>query len=181
MKKWILIETATGRCYDVAETVGEDIPFPVHESFVWADITEADPQPQTGWMAADNNGTWDFSDPTPPPPPLDKEAYLAQIRYAVEVGGMTFEGLPIATDINTQTKLLGAREMAKGDPEFSIRWKSIEGFVTLNAAQVIAISDAVGMHVQKCFAIEDAMQSELPGLNSEQAIEDRFTVLFAAS
>lgn len=56
----------------------------------------------------------------------------------------------------------GPRVAAQNDPEFSTQWKSADGtFVTIDAAAVIAISDAMLAHVSRCFAIEAQVLAEI--------------------
>jgi hypothetical protein len=51
--------------------------------------------------------------------------------------------------------ITGAVVKATIDPSFSTRWKSIDGsFVSLDAAGVIALGNAVAGHVAACFAAE---------------------------
>lgn len=65
MSKWILIDIATGRCFDVADTADSNIPFPVHESLEWCDITSLADAPARDWVAHKEQGVWVFTNPTP--------------------------------------------------------------------------------------------------------------------
>lgn len=99
---------------------------------------------------------WSLTAPTPPVPTLaeekaDKKAALAAKRYAVEAGGITVGQTPVKTDRETQAILTGARTLAKEDPAYSVNWKTPGGFVTMDAATIIAVADAVAAHVQACF------------------------------
>lgn len=81
-------------------------------------------------------------------------AYAAATRYAKEVGGITINSVKVATDRESQTMLAGAHIFAQQNPDVVIRWKSEDGFVDLDAATVRAVANAVGAHVQSCFAAE---------------------------
>ena len=79
---------------------------------------------------------------------------LAAHRYKVETGGITVNGLSVSTDDRSKLMLNGARNAAMVNEEFVTKWKTPQGFVTLNSAQIIALSDAVAAHVNACFLAE---------------------------
>jgi hypothetical protein len=80
--------------------------------------------------------------------------HLAATRWAYEVVGITHNGMEIATDRESQGKILAARVAAVGDNTYSLVWKAGNGFFTLDAAAIVAMSDAVGEHVRKAFVAE---------------------------
>jgi hypothetical protein len=80
--------------------------------------------------------------------------HLAGIRWAREVAGITHDSMEISTDRESQGKILAARVAAVGDNTYSLVWKAGNGFFTLDAAAIIAMSDAVGEHVRKAFVAE---------------------------
>lgn len=91
-------------------------------------------------------------------PPVDLADYAAQRRWEKEVGGILVGGMAIATDDRSKTMIVGARVKAENDPGFTTPWKGANGeFITIDAATIIAISDAVLAHVAACFALESAV------------------------
>jgi hypothetical protein len=78
-------------------------------------------------------------------------------RYAAEVGGTTVSGMPIVTDDRSKALITGAALRATRSADYTLRWKTADGFVDLNADQVIAVADAVSDHVQACFDRESAL------------------------
>ncbi|MCF4152513.1 DUF4376 domain-containing protein [Dethiosulfovibrio sp. F2B] len=66
----------------------------------------------------------------------------------------------IRTDRESQAMITGAALKATSDAEYFCRWKTVQGFVTVSAAQIIAVADAVRDHVQASFDRE----AELVGL-----------------
>lgn len=82
------------------------------------------------------------------------KAYAAARRYAVEVGGLTIDAKPIATDRASQAMIAGAYNYVAASPSAVIQYKTETGFVELTAAEITAIATAVGAHVQMCFAKE---------------------------
>lgn len=86
---------------------------------------------------------------------------LAARRYAVEVGGITVNGQTIATDDRAKVMANGAAAAAQKNASFTTKWKTSAGFVTLNAAAIIAIADAVAAHVDKCFESEATVAANI--------------------
>ena len=91
---------------------------------------------------------------------------VAAKRYSVETGGLIFAGQRIMTDDRSQAKILAVRVRAMTDAAYTVNWKTAEGFVTLNAAQIISMSDAVAAHVQACFDAEMDHASAIDELSS---------------
>ncbi len=101
-------------------------------------------------------------------------AHLPAYRYTKEIGGITVSGVPIQTDRESRAILTGAYIRAKEDNTYTVRWKTPDGFITLNAATIIAISDAVADHVQKCYAAEADVAADILTLTSVQEVETAF-------
>lgn len=92
---------------------------------------------------------------SPPAPLPDLIAYAAQKRWEKEVGGATVGGMAIHTDDRSKSLIMGARMAAEADPDFTTDWKAADGsFITIDAATIVAVSNAVLAHVANCFAIE---------------------------
>lgn len=99
------------------------------------------------WIAAGN---------TPSPYVATKDdlaAYASDLRWQKESGGITISGVPIATDDRSKLMITGARVAADADPAWTTIWQGTDGTsYPLNAAAMIAISNAVSAHVAGCFA-----------------------------
>lgn len=76
---------------------------------------------------------------------------VASVRYEKETGGMVFNGIPIDTTENSQAKITGAALQATIDNTVILYWKTVNGPVPLDAASVIAVAQAVRVHIQDCF------------------------------
>jgi len=84
---------------------------------------------------------------------VDLLAYAADRRWRIETGGIAFQGVPVATDDRSKLMLSGARIAAAADPGYETTWYGADGEgVTLDAAAIIALSDAVLAHVEATFA-----------------------------
>lgn len=113
-----------------------------------------------GWSYA---GGAFIAPPLPDPSPVDLVAYTANKRWQREVGGITVGGVPVATDDRSKMMLMGARIAAVADGNFTTQWKTQAGFVTLDAATIIVMSNAVLAHVDQCFAIEAQVLVDIAG------------------
>lgn len=95
-------------------------------------------------------------DPAPAVGPDMLTAYAAQMRWARETGGAVWNGLPIHTDVPSQTKYLAELQAvalgvrADGEP-----WKFADGlFRPVGNADIQALAVAAREHVRACFAVE---------------------------
>ena len=103
--------------------------------------------------------------------------YVANKRWEKETGGITVSGFAIATDAQSQTKILGARVAADSDSSFTTEWKSPDGtFTTIDAPTIIAISNAVLSHVQSCFALESQIINDIENgiITTKEQVDSSF-------
>jgi hypothetical protein len=132
-------------------------------------------------VVGDTYSARNFYGPDPVQPSQDQlAAALATRRYNVCNGGMTFNGIPLATDEATRSTLTAARILSKEDSSYSVNWKAGGSFVTLNAATIIAIADAVAAFVQKCFDSEAAVLANISQYTSIAQVNAAFDAAMAA-
>ena len=98
-----------------------------------------------------------------------KKQEIAAARYAAEIAGVTVGGATIRTDRESQALITGGALKATQDAEYSCTWKAESGFVTLDAATIIIVADAVRSHVQGCF---DAEAAKCALIDAAQTVED---------
>lgn len=112
-------------------------------------------------------------DAIPAPTAAELLAYAANARWQKEVGGTAAPGGgTIATDDRSKMLIFAARTKAKEDATTTKQWKLGPGqWVTLDAATLISIGDAVEAHVTACFDKEAEISA---------AIEAGTTTTFAA-
>ena len=94
-------------------------------------------------------------------PPVDLAAYTAAKRYELETGGITVSGASILTDRASQAMINGAYNYVQANPSATIDFKGADGWITLDATQMSTIADAVGAHVQACFAAESSISADI--------------------
>jgi len=126
----------------------------------WAepgDLWVADEAAAIGWTYAGGA----FFAPVPVVEPVDLKAYAADKRWRVETGGIVVNGATIQTDRASQAMITGLYTYAAVAKPDSIPYKAEGGFVSLTAAQAVAIGLAVGAHVQACFAAEQAIDADI--------------------
>ncbi|CAN7432538.1 DUF4376 domain-containing protein [Rhizobium rhizogenes] len=93
--------------------------------------------------------------------PVDLYAYAAAKRYAVETGGIVFNGMSVMTDRQSQSLITGAYNYVDANPDVTVQFKTTSGFVGLTVAQVKAVANAVAEHVQASFATEGAIAQQI--------------------
>lgn len=119
----------------------------------------------------------EFTQPEPLVAPIDLLAYAANRRWLIETGGITAAGVAIATDDRSKLMLAGARIKAQADESFSTTWFGADGSATqLDAGQIVAISDAVLDHVDRCFARFAAIRAAIADeeIGSAEEIDTAF-------
>ena len=133
--------------------------------FEQVDVDETGPLPEcstptkppklTGTQVARWTGSgWEKLAAAPeaePAPAPDWPALIAARRWLAETSGTTVEGMPIDTGRDSQGLITGAALAAMLDPAYSVRWKTVAGFVDLTAQQIIGVASAVRTFVQASF------------------------------
>ena len=122
-----------------------------------------------------------------PPPAADSVAagllaYSAQQRWTLAQGGITLNGMPMATDDATRQTITSAVVLAQTDPTVTIQWKGQDGtFVTLNATQIVAIGQAIAGFVQVCFSTEstiaDGINATPPTITTKAQIDTAYKAI----
>lgn len=97
----------------------------------------------------------------PTVPPTDNRLLIAERRYQAEIAGIAFNGMPLDTGRDSQALVTGAALQAVIDSAYTCQWKTSEGFIDLDAQQIIAIASAMRAHVQACFDREAALLDAL--------------------
>ena len=113
-----------------------------------------------------------------------KQQELAAKRYAIETGGIVAAGAAVKTDRQSQAMIAAALQYFQFSPTAVIDWKGEAQWYTLNAQAAQGIAQAVGNHVQHCFATEKTISemisaatshAEVWGLNIETLWNNHFT------
>lgn len=88
----------------------------------------------------------------------DAKSAVAQRRWEVEIGGMTFNGMQVDTDDRAKLLINSAAERARADSAFTTSWKTSNGaWAVLDASTVLALYDALFAYVSSCFSREQAL------------------------
>jgi len=114
------------------------------------------------------------------PRPVDILEYARNKRWEVETGGIVVNGVPIDTDDRSKLMVAGARLRAEADPNVIENWAAADGStVPLTAAEIIAISDAIGAHVSECFRIYAELKARIDAGEAitTQDVDAAFAVL----
>lgn len=163
-KQWILRPDYRGKIYyDTVTREKQAIKeVGVEPAMAWTELEPADPDHV--W----NGQTWVV------PFEVQKERKKAEItaaRYEAETAGIIVNGVNIATDDRSQSKLAGAAIQALIDPSYTLTWKvDTNVSVNLSASQLLAIATAVRQHVQACFDKEIALLAAANACETEASL-----------
>jgi hypothetical protein len=116
------------------------------------------------------------------PPTLTQAQLLSALaahRYATETGGIIVSGIPVLTDDRSKLMINGALAAAQRDENFTTKWKTPTGFVTLGAAQIIAVADAVAGHVNRCFSAESEVAVDIASYSTREQVIAAFDATMA--
>jgi len=102
----------------------------------------------------------------------EKIAALADYRWSKETAGIVVDGITVETTDRSKTLITGAMLMASQNPSATFKFKTTAGdHVEINAAAMINIYVVMGLHVQACFAKEEAIATQIRALATWQEVE----------
>ncbi|MBV4476159.1 DUF4376 domain-containing protein [Pseudomonas botevensis] len=114
----------------------------------------------------ERDGVWTLEDGVVAKRPFPVEApdypgLFAAQRFAREACGITVDGLAIETTRDSQALISSTGLSAMLDPEYRCNFKTLGGFVEIDAAQILVIAKAIRGHVQACFDRESTLLKAL--------------------
>lgn len=151
--------------------IGTTIKKPLEDAILYAQAAAWCNEMQTATIEDKGDFYEVVALPTPPELTLDemkaqKKTEIAAARYEAEIAGTTVNGVQIDTGRDSQALITGAALAAMLDSEYSLNWKTVDGFIHLSAPEIISVAQAVRAHVQSCFdregelvALVDAAQT----------------------
>ncbi|VIO80123.1 DUF4376 domain-containing protein [Bradyrhizobium ivorense] len=107
-------------------------------------------------------------------------AFATFERYVRETSGITFKGTQIATDRDSQARLVALHMVALNDPKFTTQWKTMDGkFIALDAATIIELATIVSKFVAACFSAEASINASIfsGALTHREQIKAKFDAI----
>lgn len=104
-------------------------------------------------------------------------SYARDRRWRKEVAGIVVAGVPVATDDRSKMMIIGARVAAAADPAWRTAWHGGDGQAyPVDAAAMVAISDAVQAHVNATFTTLAAVLAAIEAgeITTQEEIEAAF-------
>lgn len=103
-------------------------------------------------------------------------SFLSSKRRERVDNGFLFEGKRFYTDTASIAALTATRMITSSSPSYQANWKTPEGFVTLDAAKIVEVSNRALAFVQTCFDAENAVLSKIASGQTvtEESIEIAF-------
>ncbi|MCP3471437.1 DUF4376 domain-containing protein [Bradyrhizobium sp. CCGUVB1N3] len=105
------------------------------------------------------------------------EAYAAYVRWTSETLSLVINGYVVGTDDRSKLMIIGARNAAGNDPQFTTDWVTEDGrLVPIDARQMIDLSDGVQDHIGSCFAIYSQVKAGIDSgaITTHEQINDAF-------
>lgn len=83
-------------------------------------------------------------------------------RDAAEFGGFTWDGSTFDSDATSQSRIMGAAQLAQLDPTFTVDWTLADNSVrTLSADDMVAVGVALGQHVATQHATARTLRAQI--------------------
>ena len=101
-----------------------------------------------------------------------KKDAIRALRWEKEIGGATFNGVPIRTDEGSRSKINGAIALFDKDPTMvQVDFEALPGvWLALDKPTMEALGVFVGRHVQRCFSHSKALMEDVDALPSFAAL-----------
>ncbi|WP_160286820.1 DUF4376 domain-containing protein [Pseudomonas knackmussii] len=115
-----------------------------------------------GWTYAAGEFTAPAAPAVLPPTSEEWKVLIAARRWLQVQAGTDVDGIHLDTSDTSQVKITGAALEATLDSSYSCDWKSADGtWVTMDAAQILAIARAMRAYIQACYDREKALAAEV--------------------
>ncbi|MFQ2454837.1 DUF4376 domain-containing protein [Aeromonas caviae] len=99
-------------------------------------------------------------------------AEVAAKRWHVETGGIVVDGMPVATDIDSQARLNSAYISLKLGHINDTKWKDVNGtFTQITLIEMEKLAQAVAKHIRDCFSRENAHNEIINSLRTQDELD----------
>lgn len=164
-KEWVIKCDYTGKVYYDTATQEKQI------------IKEIGVEPNPAWTEfepADSAQIWNGTAWELPFEVLKKQkiAEIAAMRWEQETGGLKLNDFVIATDRESRSQINAAVMSTVLDPDYTVRWKMINGFYDLDASAIQMVATAVRNHVQACFDREAELYAAVDAAETPEAVNN---------
>ncbi|MGP6458516.1 DUF4376 domain-containing protein [Pseudomonas parakoreensis] len=110
---------------------------------------------------------------SPVDPQLSPSQIIASERYRREGIGIVVGSMAIETTRDSQALIASTGLCAILDPEYRCNFKTLKGFVEIDAQQILDIAKAVRAHVQACFDRElELLRAIEAGTYTEEMLKE---------
>jgi len=101
-----------------------------------------------------------------------KKAEIAESRWMEETSGLILpNGMEIATDDRSQMKMLSIYAKAQADANYSVRFKTPKGWITLDSATILSLQAYVFEHIENLFKKEEQKCIEVDACKTIEEVE----------
>ena len=95
---------------------------------------------------------------------------IAAARYDYEISGITFKNVHVTTDREDQSMITAIALSATLNNDFTTVWKGTDGYIDLNAQEVLTLAYLVAEHVEAAFAEEKRLSELIDSAQTEEEL-----------
>ena len=99
-----------------------------------------------------------------------KRAEIAAARYDYEISGIIFKNVHVTTDREDQSMITAIALSATLNNDFTTVWKGTDGYIDLNAQEVLTLAYLVAEHVEAAFAEEKRLSELIDSAQTEEEL-----------
>jgi hypothetical protein len=110
------------------------------------------------------------------PTKFNLQSFAVEQREAKQAEGVEFYGYNFSSDAESNLNLMASAIRAKADPNYKVNWKTRNGFVQLDSALIIELSNIVTNWIEATFDAEMAVQEKIDSrqIRSFQRVADEY-------
>lgn len=101
---------------------------------------------------------------------IAKKSEIASARYDYEISGITFKNVHVTTDREDQAMITAIALSATLNNAFTTVWKGSDGYIDLNAQEVLTLAYLVAEHVEAAFAEEKRLAELIDSAQTEEEL-----------
>jgi hypothetical protein len=96
---------------------------------------------------------------------------LADARWREETAGYTYNNHEFHTDREAQSKIFQAYMMSLSDPNFTVTWKTKDGWLEMTASDFITLYNEFQTFLQGLYQKEKALQEQVEAATTIEELE----------
>jgi hypothetical protein len=102
----------------------------------------------------------------------DQWAQIKRGRNTSEVSGFVWDGLAFQSSSGSQTRIMGAAQLAYNDPTLTVTWTLTDNTQrTFTAAEIISVSRALGEHLNNVHVKSQLLREQIDAATTKEEVQ----------